>query len=275
MKTKDSNLSVGQENCQQAEVKNLDDLVFDERNQNYGAYYLRSCYNKNVTRALTISVLAILLATIIPFIVFKQAHSVNVNDVVMVDFGEMDKPADDVTPPPPPPPPPVENLEHRVRFTPPVITEDNVEDTHLLNQDELNKQSTNTAPIITDELNIISEDKTKSKVIDQPEPIFTIVSIQPSFEGGVDKMYQWLGENIKYPQEARESGISGTVVVTFVVEKDGSITNVEPLNKIGGGCEQEAVRVVKLMPKWRGGKQNNMPVRVQFNIPIKFSLNMI
>ena len=212
---------------------------------------------------------------IIPFIVFKQAHSVNVNDVVMVDFGEMDKPADDVTPPPPPPPPPVENLEHRMRFTPPVITEDNVEDTHLLNQDELNKQSTNTAPIITDELNIISEDKTKSKVIDQPEPIFTIVSIQPSFEGGVDKMYQWLGENIKYPQEARESGISGTVVVTFVVEKDGSITNVEPLNKIGGGCEQEAVRVVKLMPKWRGGKQNNMPVRVQFNIPIKFSLNMI
>jgi protein TonB len=254
----------------QAEVKNLDDIVFEERNRNYGAYYLRSSYNKNVARALTISVTAILLATLIPFIVLKRAHSTNINVEHVINFGPMHAPTGDVTPPPPPPPPPVEAIEQRVRCTRIEVTTDDVEDTQALNQDELGK-SGNENPITTDEQEIKIEEK-PHVVIDQVLPPYTPLQVYPSFFGGEEAMYKWLSENIKFPIPAREAGISGTVVVTFVVEKDGSITQVEPLNKIGGGCEEEAVRVVKLMPKWREGRQNNLPVRVQFNLPIKFSL---
>jgi protein TonB len=83
---------------------------------------------------------------------------------------------------------------------------------------------------------------------------------------------RYLQESIKYPEEAKELGIQGRVFVTFVVEVDGSITDVRVLRGIGGGCDEEAVRVVKAMPKWVPGKQRGVPVRVQFNLPIKFTL---
>ena len=85
-------------------------------------------------------------------------------------------------------------------------------------------------------------------------------------------MLKWLSENIKYPQIAVGTGISGTVIVSFVIEKNGSISNVQLLKDIGGGCGDEAIRVVKLMPKWKEGRQNNIPVRVSYNLPIKFTL---
>jgi protein TonB len=83
---------------------------------------------------------------------------------------------------------------------------------------------------------------------------------------------KFLQDNIKYPQMARESGIQGTVYVTFVVERNGNVTDVKILRGIGGGCDEEAVRVVQNMPKWEPGKQRGKPVRVQFNMPIKFTL---
>ena len=78
-------------------------------------------------------------------------------------------------------------------------------------------------------------------------------------------------KNITYPIEAREAGIEGVVFITFVIEIDGSISNIKVLRGIGGGCDDEAVRVIRLMPKWTPGKQNGKEVRVQFNMPIKFS----
>ena len=97
-------------------------------------------------------------------------------------------------------------------------------------------------------------------------------NIMPSFFGGEDAMYKWLSETIKYPLQAKETGIKGTVYITFVVEKDGSITGAQLMRDIGGGCGEEALRVVSLMPKWREGRQSNKPVRVQFVLPIKFEL---
>lgn len=102
--------------------------------------------------------------------------------------------------------------------------------------------------------------------------IFTIVEEQPSFPGGEAALMEYLGKNISYPPMAKESGIQGTVFVTFVVEPNGSVTNVKILRGIGGGCDEEAVRVVKNMPAWKPGKQRGKPVRVQFNLPIKFVL---
>lgn len=102
--------------------------------------------------------------------------------------------------------------------------------------------------------------------------VFTIVEEMPEFPGGMNKLADYLAKNIKYPQMARESGIQGRVFITFVVEKDGSVTNVQVLRSLGGGCDEEAMRVVKSMPKWKPGKQRGKPVRVSYNLPVNFKL---
>lgn len=102
--------------------------------------------------------------------------------------------------------------------------------------------------------------------------IFTVVEESPQFPGGHDARLKFLEENIHYPDEARNSLVQGTVYISFVVEKDGSITDIRVLRGIGAGCDEEAVRVIKLMPRWKPGKQRGKPVRVHFNLPIKFSL---
>ncbi len=111
---------------------------------------------------------------------------------------------------------------------------------------------------------------------EEPEPvaeeIFTFVEDYPEFPGGDKALREYILNNIKYPEVARTSGITGTVYVQFVVEKDGSISDVKVVRGIGGGCDEEAVRVVKSMPRWKPGKQRGQPVRVYFTLPIEFKL---
>jgi protein TonB len=102
--------------------------------------------------------------------------------------------------------------------------------------------------------------------------IFMVVEESPQFPGGDEARIRFLAENISYPAEAREASIQGTVYITFVIEKDGTIADVRVLRGIGGGCDEEAVRVIRKMPRWLPGKQRGKPVRVQFNMPIKFSM---
>ena len=94
----------------------------------------------------------------------------------------------------------------------------------------------------------------------------------PSFPGGEQKLLEYVAKNTKYPQIARESGIQGRVFIGFVVETDGSISNVKVLRGIGGGCDEEAVRVIKSLPKWKPGKQRGKAVRVSYQIPVNFKL---
>ncbi len=104
------------------------------------------------------------------------------------------------------------------------------------------------------------------------QEIFTVVESMPEFPGGMGALMKYLAQHIKYPPLAKESGIQGKVFINFVVEPDGSISNVKVLRGIGGGCDEEAVRVVKNMPKWKPGMQRGKPVRVSFNLPVKFTL---
>ncbi len=108
--------------------------------------------------------------------------------------------------------------------------------------------------------------------MDEEEPIFVIVESMPEFPGGEEARLQYLNENVRYPTMAREAGIQGRVFVEFVVEKDGKVTNVRVVRGIGGGCDEEAIRVVESMPRWIPGKQRNVPVRCRFNMPIRFIL---
>jgi TonB family protein len=107
----------------------------------------------------------------------------------------------------------------------------------------------------------------------QKKEIFTAVEQNPEFIGGQAKMYQYLGENIKYPAAAQRANISGRVFVKFVVEDDGAIGDVEVMKGIGFGCDEEAIRVVKSMPKWNPGVQNGKNVRVYYNMPIVYKLD--
>ena len=119
---------------------------------------------------------------------------------------------------------------------------------------------------------VMAQTNGKATVVDNE--IFTVVEHDPEFPGGMDAMVAWLGSNVQYPAKAKEAGIQGTVFVTFVVERDGSITGVKVIrhNEKMTLLEEEAVRVVKAMPKWKPGKQRGKKVRVQFNLPIQFSL---
>lgn len=103
--------------------------------------------------------------------------------------------------------------------------------------------------------------------------VISLNEIQPEFPGGADALMEFLARNIKYPVYARENNIQGTVYVTYVVEPDGKVTNVKVIQGIGGGCDEEAIRVVSIMPQWKPGMQLNKPVRVQFTLPIRFILS--
>ena len=96
--------------------------------------------------------------------------------------------------------------------------------------------------------------------------------VMPQFPGGDQAMMKFVSENVQYPEEAKEKEISGRVLVGFIVEKDGSVNEVKIVRGIGGGCDEEAVRVVKVMPKWKPGKEKGKPVRVSYMMPIFFKL---
>jgi len=106
----------------------------------------------------------------------------------------------------------------------------------------------------------------------QPEAVFETPEIAPSFPSGEGELMQFIFKNIKYPSQAKEKGIEGTVFVKFVVEKDGSIYDADIMKSIGGGCDEEVLRLVQMMPRWVPGTQNGVPVRTQFYLPVKFKL---
>ena len=106
----------------------------------------------------------------------------------------------------------------------------------------------------------------------QEQEIFQIVEEMPAYPGGEQKLMEFIAKGIKYPQIARETGIQGRVFVGFVIEPDGSVSNVKVLRGIGGGCDEEAMRVVKGMPKWKPGKQRGKAVRVSYMLPVNFKL---
>jgi TonB family protein len=133
-------------------------------------------------------------------------------------------------------------------------------------------QTSGPDPVIQDKPKKESQIKFVAPVV-AGKDVYTVVEKQPSYPGGQDGYRKFLIENIKYPAEALKKGVTGTVYVTFVIENDGAVTNVKVLRGIGSGCDEEAIRVVKMMPKWNPGEEKGKPVAVQFNLPIKFALD--
>jgi tonB family C-terminal domain len=176
------------------------------------------------------------------------------------------------------PPPPA--LKSSIKFTAPVIKKDEEvhEDNEIKSQEELT--STKVAISIAD---VKGNDEANGKDIadlkqvvtqaePEPEKVFDMVEQMPTFPGGQQELMSYLGKNIKYPTIAQENGTQGRVIIQFVVERDGSITDVRVARGVDPYLDKEAVRVVKSMPKWIPGKQNGKAVRVKFTVPVMFRL---
>jgi len=204
--------------------------------------------------------IGLLLALLVVFGAFQyksyKSQSVNIQQQVADNTPEEIIPITEqkVKPPPPPPPKQVTQIE---------VVNDDVEVDEDIDIDAEADDNT-----VVQEYVPPAED---DEEVDEQQ-IFTVVESMPEFPGGMGALMKYLAENIKYPDLAKESGIQGRVFINFVVEPDGSISNVKVLRGIGGGCDEEAVRVVKSMPNWKPGKQRGKPVRVSYNLPVKFTL---
>lgn len=248
------------------------DLVFAGRNQAYGAYELRTNYNKRVSYIIGGMVLFSLVLLGVKKFADRPKEEQEIVETIKVEQIDLTPPPPvEETPPPPPPPPPPPMVE-MVKFTPPVIKDDAVEEEPQKLQEEVKETQVGTK----DQKGL--EDVVAPPSDDPGEPagpeIFTIVEETAEFPGGIAAMGKYIQQNLQYPAMAREANIGGKCFLKFVVNDKGEIGNVEVLKGVPGcpECDKEAVRVVKSMPKWKPAKMTGRPVNCYFNLPISFKI---
>ena len=264
------------------------DLVFEGRNKAYGAYRLR----KSTTKRNILAMVAVVILLVVAFIILtvknfvdEQRAKVAMTQVAeLTNYKQPEKKAEvkqkkiEVEPERV-----VERVKSSIKFTAPVIKKDDEvkPDEELKTQDELMSTKTAIGTFDVKGNDDANGEVLKAKeVIAEPEPpkheeenkVFDIVEQQPLFPGGPAALVKYLSENTKYPVVAQENGVQGRVTVQFVVEKDGSISDVHVLRGVDPSLDKEAVRVVKSMPRWTPGKQNGITVRVNYRVPVLFRL---
>ena len=251
-----------------------EDLVFENRNKAYGAYVLRTLYTKNIFRAVLATIVIVALLFYSPDIIalFKGEEVVEKAPPRKLVYTELSAPPPIDKPKPPPPQVQIPKLQKVIKFVPPkVVKEEVVEEIPTI---EEIKQNEVAAVEVEGPTEIVFEEPVEEVVVEEDEnKIFTVVEQQPEFQGGYEAMMNFIKKNMRYPASARRMGVDGTVYVSFVVSKDGSISEVKTIRGISADCDKEAMRVVSMMPAWRPGKQNGKPVFVRFVLPIKFKLN--
>lgn len=255
------------------------DLLFKDRNQAYGAFELRKDSSRRHKWGVIGALIFFALVICVP-ILWKEISSRNKarEDVVTTLSNieiekKIEKPKEVIIEKPAPP------LKSSIKFTPPVIKPDEEvqEDEEIKTQEELTKTDINisTADVKgTDEVNgmdiadlnkmMVGEDSTSAP--------YSVVEQMPEFPGGEAALRKYLANSVKYPRIATENGVQGKVYVNFVVDKNGGISNVKVVRGVDAALDNEAVRVIKAMPKWIPGKQNGETVRVSYTVPINFVL---
>lgn len=259
------------------------DIIFETRNKAYGAYFLRRSYPTFMRNALLLGVAFIALVFAFPVILSAVRDILPKPKIdVIAELGP--PPEIDPNTPPPPPPPPVQTPppppKATIKFVPPVVKKDEeVKEEKIMEEvkDITVEVAKKTVEGVEKPEEIIENEpsdlgKVEVVKVDKPEEPLTFVEAMPTFPGGEVELLRYLGTNIKYPNVAKETGIQGKVFLSFVVEKNGKITDIKIVRDIGGGCGKEAVRVVESMPQWKPGNQNGNAVRVRMNLPVTFRL---
>jgi protein TonB len=252
------------------------EVVFAGRNKAYGAYELRKENPKTTSRALLVGCVLFVVAVTAPLVI-RYISGILPDDTEQFKQTEVvlaaPPPIDKDTPPPPPEPP--KPKVDQVRFPPPVVVPaEQVRDEEPPTVQELKVADPGQKTIEGDpnaEVRI-DEPVGNSDVVEDAIVDFASVEVMPEFPGGQSGWGKYLQKNMKYPPIARENNITGRVIVSFVVEKNGELTDIKVLRGIGGGCDEEAVRVLKNAPAWKPGVQNGRSVRVAYTMPIFFQL---
>ena len=267
------------------------DMMFEHRNKEYGAYVLR----RQTGRRNVISMIAVLLlfAAVMVFMIAKNAYEAYQKEHAVMDqvtelsaLTQQKKKEAKVErkeiPVRQEQQQVVEKVKSSVKFTAPVIKKDD----EVKPEDELKSQDEiMNSKVAVGALNVVGNDENgevlKAKEVIATEPVkpkeeenkvFDVVEQMPSYPGGMGALMQYLSSHIKYPAIAEENGIQGRVICTFVVERDGSITDVRIAKSVDPSLDKEAMRVVSSMPRWIPGKQNGSAVRVKYTLPVTFRL---
>ncbi|NBB88931.1 MAG: TonB family protein [Bacteroidetes bacterium] len=267
--------------------QNWEEFLFAFKNKEYGAFQTRKRLNKILLLALGTGIFIIITGYSSPLLYSwlqgKDREQTEVVPVKLTTQTELMSPPP-VLPDEPPPPPP-EKVPKKVatkRFVKPEIRPDEevieeelpptVKDLETAAPSTQTQEGT--ADIFQDYVIPVVENEPEPEPEPEPkeEEVYTYVQSWPEFPGGNTAMFKFIGENLKYPASASDAGIHGTVFVQFVVSKDGNIKDVEVLRGIGGGCDEAAMNVIKKMPAWKPGHQNDVAVAVRYNIPIRFIL---
>ena len=264
------------------------DLVFEGRNQSYGAYKLRKTTGKrNLWALIIVALAAVLLYLGLQLQRMAEANKKveNTQAVALAKLNTEKKKEAKVEKKEiirQEPEKVVEQVKSSVKFTAPVIKKDEeVKEEDMIKLDEVEKSNKAVGAFNVQGNDEVGGEVLKAKEeIKAPEPpkhveeekVFDVVEQMPSFPGGNSALMKFLNENIHYPVVAQENGVQGRVVISFVVERDGHITDVQVARSVDPSLDKEAQRVVKSMPKWIPGKQNGSAVRVKYNVPVSFRL---
>lgn len=262
------------------------DLIFEEKNKEYGAYKLRSGLAHRNLVALIITIIIAAMVVLLPLLMSLMPEpevkdeEIQVTELATLEEAEVKDESlvkkVDLAPPPPP-------LRSSIKFVPPIITKDNeVSDAdEMKSQEELSssKVSISIADVKgNDDVHGADIADVKQVVVQAPkkaeeEKIYDYVEEAPKFKGGDPAMYKWLNDNLRYPTISQEQGVQGKVFVRFVVDKSGKITNVRVVRSLDSYTDKEAVRVVSGMPAWNPGKMNGAAVKAYFVLPVTFRLD--
>jgi len=246
------------------EAVTLEEIVFEHRNKEYGAYVLRKKFRKFLLIAFLISFFSVGGAVMVPYIkaLNNRGKSVVLVKTTVVSMENIK--ANDEIPPPPPPP----AAEAQVKYVAPIVVDSVKVEVEFATVSEAKETVTNEP--VPDKIEVV---KVEEAAIVEEEQVFIVVEEQASFQGGsVDQFRDWVTKNLKYPTIAIENGISGKVYVQYAVNSKGEVVDVKVVRGVDPSLDKEAVRVIQSSPKWEPAKQRGTKVKQQFTIPIAFQL---
>ena len=272
------------DNAQLAKAS-LNDIVFEGRNKAYGAYVLRRLYQRHVTRALIIATAIFALLVFFPLIAqylkdkLPKEDKKNLQENVLMDA----PPLDDTKPPPPPPPPeappPPPPKLTTIKFTPPVVKKDEeVKKEEVPDQEELKDKTVSTVTVKgnTDAPDLSELSGTGDKVVEEvvENKVYTYVEQMPELPGGGGQgaIVAAIQKAVRYPPMALRNQVEGRIFASFTVNPQGDVTDVKVVKGLGSGLDEETIRAIKTLPKFRPGKQNGRAVSVSFTVPITYKI---
>jgi protein TonB len=243
---------------------NLDEILFQNRNKIYGAYLLRKKYHKQLLLSFLIIISVFSTIALIVFLLINQPEPEIKESPFFSEF--MPQPQTNQIQPPEELLPELKKLEKKAAYVvPKIVNSDDDLTSNDLNVDQERSDTTNLGT---------SNNGSSNGVLDgsgtDDNAIYTYVQELPAFPGGEQALKSFIQRNMIYPKLAQQNKIQGRVYVSFVVEKNGSLTDIKVVQGIGAGCDDEALRVVRLMPKWKPGRRQGHEVRCYISMPLNF-----